>query len=92
MHDYIRSLPRRTIVIVFGILYVIPLLMVTFPPFYLFASGRGTLVLGMPLTIWYWLFDYILLLLGLWGLYVVEDIRGELEESVTSSSTTEMGA
>jgi hypothetical protein len=32
----------------------------------------------------YWVFDGLVLGLGLWGLYIVEGIRGELDEGIVS--------
>lgn len=81
MHDYIQSFSRRTVVVFFGSIYAVALLMAVFPPFYLAASGRPVLVLGIPFSILYWLLGFTILLLGLWALYVVEDIRGELDEA-----------
>lgn len=91
MRTYIRSLSRRTVVTIFGFLYAVPLLMAIFPPFYLLASGRSAIVLGMPFTIWYWLLGFLILLVGLWGLYWVEDLRGELDEASTVTSATKEG-
>ncbi len=82
MRTFIQTLSRRTVVVFFGAVYTIALLMAVFPPFYLAASGRSGLVLGIPFSIFYWLLDFAIVLLGLWGLYVVEDIRGELDEAM----------
>jgi hypothetical protein len=38
----------------------------------------------MPSPIAYWILDAVLLGLGLWGLYAVENIRGELDEEVVT--------
>ena len=80
MKDFIRNLSRRTVVVVFGGVYILALLFALFPPLYLWASGMDTLVLGIPFAVMYWLIDALVLGLGLWGLYVVEDIRGEMDE------------
>jgi hypothetical protein len=37
----------------------------------------------MPLTLWYWLFNALLVLLIVWGLYYVEGVRGDFESKLT---------
>jgi len=69
----------------FGFWYVIALAMALFPPLYLYASGRSFLVLGMPVTIWYWLLNGLLVVLIVSGLYVVENIRGDLGPELPTS-------
>ena len=81
MKDFIRGLSRRTVLTFFGSVYAVALLFALFPPLYLWGSGIATPVLGIPFSIMYWIVDGVVLGLGLWGLYVVEDIRGELDES-----------
>jgi hypothetical protein len=36
----------------------------------------------MPLTIWYWLFNALLVLVIVWGLYYVEGVRGDFESKL----------
>jgi hypothetical protein len=86
MREFIRGLSRRTVVAFFGTGYGIALLLALFPPFYLGASGIATPVLGVPFTIAYWLIDGLVLGFGLWGLYIVEDIRGELDEELVPAT------
>ncbi|WFR72856.1 hypothetical protein P9209_02835 [Prescottella defluvii] len=86
MKDFIRGLDPRTIRIVFGAIYLVTLAMALFPPFYLASSGSATLVLGLPWAITYWLLDAVILGLALWALYVVEDIRGELDEDLPATN------
>ncbi|HTF55468.1 MAG TPA: hypothetical protein VK735_49160 [Pseudonocardia sp.] len=81
MKEFIRNRRRRTIVIFFLSVYAVALVFALFPPLYLAGSGIRTPVLGIPFSIMYWIFDWVVLGLGLWGFYVVEDIRGELDES-----------
>jgi len=80
MKEFIRKRRRRTIVIFFLSVYAVALVFALFPPLYLAGSGIRTPVLGIPFSIMYWIFDWAVLGLGLWGFYVVEDIRGELDE------------
>jgi uncharacterized membrane protein (DUF485 family) len=80
MKEFIRNRRRRTIVIFFLSVYAVALVFALFPPLYLAGSGIRTPVLGIPFSIMYWIFDWVVLGLGLWGFYVVEDIRGELDE------------
>lgn len=84
MKNFIRDQKRSTVMIVFGSVYTLALLMAIFPPFYMAASGIETMVLGMPFSILYWILDFGILGFGLWALYVVEDIRGELDEALPS--------
>ena len=84
MKNFIRDQKRSTVMIVFGSVYTLALLMAIFPPFYMAASGIETMVLGMPFSILYWILDFGILGFGLWALYAVEDIRGELDEALPS--------
>jgi TRAP-type C4-dicarboxylate transport system permease small subunit len=80
MKDFIRGRTRRSIVIFFLTIYAVTLLFALFPPLYLAGSGIRTPVLGIPFSIMYWVLDWAVLGLGLWGFYHVENIRGELDE------------
>jgi len=78
--DFIRGLSRRSIVIFFGTLYAVALLFAIFPPLYLWGSGSTAVVLGIPFAIMYWIIDALVLGLTLTAFYIVEDIRGELDD------------
>jgi hypothetical protein len=80
MKAFINGLSRRSIVIFFGTLYAIALLFALFPPLYLWGSGISVLVLGIPFAIMYWIIDAVVLGLTLTAFYIVEDIRGELDD------------
>ncbi|CDO07277.1 hypothetical protein C1S82_04195 [Mycolicibacterium cosmeticum] len=80
MKDFIRGLSRRSIVIFFGTLYAVALLFAIFPPLYLWGSGSSALVLGIPFAVMYWIIDALVLGLTLAAFYIVEDIRGELDD------------
>ncbi|GAS94360.1 uncharacterized protein RMCC_1326 [Mycolicibacterium canariasense] len=80
MKDFIRGLSRRSIVIFFGTLYAVALLFAIFPPLYLWGSGSTAVVLGIPFAIMYWIIDALVLGLTLTAFYIVEDIRGELDD------------
>lgn len=80
MKDFIRGLSRRSIVIFFGTLYAVALLFAIFPPLYLWGSGSTALVLGIPFAVMYWIIDALVLGLTLAAFYIVEDIRGELDD------------
>jgi len=86
MKQFIRSRSRRSIVTFFLTIYAVALLFALFPPLYLAGSGIRTAVLGIPFSIMYWVFDLLVLGFGLWGFYLVEDIRGELDEGGTDPS------
>ncbi len=80
MKDFIRGLSRRSIVIFFGTLYAVALLFAIFPPLYLWGSGSSFEILGIPFAIVYWIIDALVLGLTLAAFYIVEDIRGELDD------------
>jgi len=65
--------------------YGLTLLFALFPPLYLWGSGSETLILGIPFAIMYWIIDALVLGFALWGLYIVEDIRGELDEALPTA-------
>lgn len=54
------------------------LVMALFPPLYLSVSGSRSLVLGIPLPIFYWLMIAALLGIGLWLVYLAECALGEI--------------
>lgn len=80
MKASIRGLSRRSIVAFFGTLYAIALIFALFPPLYLWGSGSRFEVLGIPFAIMYWIIDAVVLGLTLTAFYIVEDIRGELDD------------
>ena len=80
MKAFILGLSRRSIVIFFGTLYAAALLFALFPPLYLWGSGMRFQILGVPFAIMYWIIDAVVLGLTLTAFYIVEDIRGELDD------------
>ena len=72
--------PGRLKTLVFGVYFFLLLMMALFPPFYLSVSGSAVVVLGIPLPIFYWILIAILMGLGLWVLYVVESVTGEIPD------------
>lgn len=84
MKDTINAAPVRTRTIVFGAYFVLLLVMALFPPFYLSVSGQSTIVAGIPLPFVYWISNALLVGLGVWALYAVESINGELPEEEAS--------
>jgi len=89
MKEFIKGLPRRTIVGFFGTLYAIALVFALFPPLYLWGSGIRVDILGIPFAIMYWIINGLVLGLTLTAFYVVEDIRGELDDDSTERASTE---
>jgi TRAP-type C4-dicarboxylate transport system permease small subunit len=92
LKPFIRSLNSRTINTTFGITYGAALVMALFPPLYLASSGIRTPLLGIPFSLMYWLINALIVGLALWALYVVEDIRGELDEYHTPAAEAEVTA
>lgn len=72
--------PGRLKTVVFGVYFFLLLMMALFPPFYLSISSSAVLVLGIPLPIFYWILIAVLMGLGLWVLYVVESMTGEIPD------------
>lgn len=62
MKEAIKNMTATTKTAIYIILYSIPLAFAIIPPLYLWGSGRTTLFLGAPLSIWYWLLDFIVLI------------------------------
>lgn len=91
MKDFVRGLSRRSIVIFFGALYAVALLFAIFPPLYLWGSGIRYAIFGLPFAISYWIIDALILGLTLAAFYVVEDIRGELDDDSLEPTTGSLG-
>ncbi|WP_414448547.1 hypothetical protein AB4851_04080 [Burkholderia sp. 22PA0099] len=74
------SSKRGAIRVAFGIYFFLLLMMALFPPLYLGVSGSTRLVFGVPLPIFYWIANAVLVGLGCWALYVTEGLTGELAD------------
>ncbi|MDD6373840.1 MAG: hypothetical protein PUF97_05115 [Bifidobacteriaceae bacterium] len=79
MSGFITRASRKSILIAFGVLYGILALFAFLPPLYFWGSGKTQLILGCPVSVWYWLVNFILLLVVMFAFYKVEDIRGEAD-------------
>jgi hypothetical protein len=91
MKAFIIGLERRSIVTFFGVLYAVALLFALFPPLYLWGSGIRFEIAGIPFAIMYWIIDALVLGLTLAAFYVVENIRGELDDDTTELATENLG-
>lgn len=91
MKTFIKGLERRRIVAFFGALYAVALVFALFPPLYLWGSGIRFEILGIPFAIMYWIINALVLGLTLTAFYVVEDIRGELDDDATEPATDQLG-
>ncbi|GAB7066671.1 hypothetical protein H7J06_11085 [Mycobacterium hodleri] len=91
MTSFIQGLSRRSIVAFFGTLYAVALAFALFPPLYLWGSGSRFDILGIPFAIMYWVIDALVLGLTLTAFYVVEDIRGELDDDSTEPLAESLG-
>lgn len=89
MKNLILSMSTRTKNVVFGGAYFILVLAALCPPLYFWASGNETLILGAPIAIWYWIADFVLLLVVMFGLYWVENIRGEVDPAEAAYAVAE---
>lgn len=83
MKEAIRNMSPSTKNAIFVVLYAVPLAFAILPPLYFWGSGRGTLFLGAPLSIWYWLVDFIFLTAVMFLFYWVESVRGEVDPETT---------
>lgn len=79
MKDAIRRMSPALKARIFGVGYAITALWVICPPIYLAASTASPRVLGLPFSVIWMLADAVLVLLLIWALWYVEDVRGELE-------------
>lgn len=79
MKELIQNMSAKTKNTVFGCIYAVLVLAAIFPPLYFSASGNGTLILGAPVAMWYWIADFVLLVIMMFALYGVESIRGEVD-------------
>ena len=79
MKQTIMNMSKRTKNIVFGTAYAVLVLAAVFPPLYFSASGNGTLFLGAPVAMWYWIADFAALIVLMFALYGVESVRGEID-------------
>ena len=92
MKKFIRGLDRSSIITFFGVLYALALLFALFPPLYLWGSGSSFEILGIPFAIMYWIINAAVLGLTLAAFYIVEAIRGELDDdSLEPASADDVG-
>lgn len=91
MTAFIKRLERRSIVTFFGTLYAVALVFALFPPLYLWGSGIRYEILGIPFAIMYWIINALVLGLTLTAFYIVEGIRGELDDDSTEPVTENSG-
>jgi len=91
MTSFIQGLSRRSIVAFFGTLYAVALMFALFPPLYLWGSGSRFEIFGIPFAIMYWVIDALVLGLTLTAFYVVEDIRGELDDDSLEPLSESLG-
>lgn len=89
MKEAIKNMTATTKTAIYIILYSIPLAFAIIPPLYLWGSGRTTLFLGAPLSIWYWLLDFIVLIAIMFFFYWMESVRGEVDPETDMSTTKE---
>ena len=78
MTSAIRSMSGRTKMSIFWALFGASILLAMAPPLYLAGSGLSGTVLGLPLSVAYWIVDALLALAAVSVLWVLESVRGEL--------------
>ena len=80
IHAAIQAMSQRTKMTIFWLLFGASILLAVAPPLYLAGSGRSALVLGVPLSVGYWILDALLATGAVWLLWIVENIRDEVGE------------
>jgi hypothetical protein len=65
---------------IFWVMFSASVLMAIAPPLYLSGSGISAVVLGVPVSVGYWIVDALLAVAAVAWLWVVENIRGEIGE------------
>ncbi|XVQ06846.1 hypothetical protein ACQP1W_29875 [Spirillospora sp. CA-255316] len=80
MTSAIRSMSSGTKMGIFWMFYGASVLLAIAPPLYLAGSGRSGIVLGIPFSVAYWIFDALLAVGAVWLLWIFENIRGELDD------------
>ena len=76
----IQAMSPRIKLTVFWLLFGASILLAIAPPLYLAGSGLSAPVLGVPLSVAYWIFDALLATVAVWLLWIVENIRDEVGE------------
>lgn len=82
MKSAIRSMSGSTKMSIFWLFYGASILLAVAPPLYLAGSGQSTVVLGVPLSVGYWIFDAFLAVAAVALLWVMENIRGEVGDEM----------
>jgi membrane protein implicated in regulation of membrane protease activity len=76
----IQAMSPRIKLTVFWLLFGASILLAIAPPLYLAGSGISAPVLGVPLSVAYWIFDALLATGAVWLLWIVENVRDEVGE------------
>lgn len=76
----IQTMPPRIKMIGFWLLFGASILLAIAPPLYLTGSGDAVAVLGMPVSVGYWIVVALLAVAAVWLLWIVENIRDEVGE------------
>ena len=76
----IQTMPPQTKMIAFWLLFGASILLAIAPPLYLAGSGVAAAVLGMPVSVGYWIVDALLAVAAVWLAWIVENIRDEVGE------------
>ena len=80
VREAIRTMPPQIKMIAFWLLFGASILLAIAPPLYLTGSGVAAMVLGMPVSVGYWIVDALLAVAAVWLLWIVENIRDEVGE------------
>lgn len=79
MTQLIKKLPKTFKTRFFGGLYILLCLWVMAPPLLFWGSGVSATVIGIPLSIWYWLINAVFVIILMFLLYNYEELRGETD-------------
>lgn len=82
MRSVVTSMPPQIKMFAFWLLFGASILLAVAPPFYLSGSGISASVLGMPVSVGYWILDALLAVAAVWLLWIVENVRGEIGDEI----------
>lgn len=80
LRSAIQTMPPQVKWVTFWLLFGASILLAIAPPLYLAGSGISAVVLGIPLSVGYWIVDALLAVAAVGLLWVIENIRGEVGE------------
>jgi hypothetical protein len=75
----VRRMSGRTKNRIFGAWFALDAILAMLPPVYWAVNGIDGTVLGLPFSVAYFIFTALVITASVVAIYVVEDIRGEVD-------------